>query len=359
QKHPKLYLPYTWLSEPLFQDGDYEVASEIIEEGLSKAEIKSYLAMLMGWIKYKECDLEKALGWFMQSCLLATEQVMPYILCAAASDEFGYNKLSCRLLNAKDVIDTSMKESPQDEAAIRRVSQECDIKKLRSAFGKFEKYLDPYLPGENDIPKYPDYDSRGIFLSSRSLDKDGYVRRAKAKLLRLDLRAKLDFSHLIERLKNEDRNIRQDASEALRELNDPLSVAPLLEALKNEILFKDRPKVIWSLAWKGNSKAAMALMELLTDEDVDVRQAAATVLGRIQDTCAVEALIDTLKDPVLMVRSSAAFSLGIIGDPRALTPLKELKDISEAAQKGKSVMDDDSYIYATISNAIDKINQSK
>ncbi len=59
------------------------------------------------------------------------------------------------------------------------------------------------------------------------------------------------------------------------------------------------------------------VIEFLTDEDAFVRSRAATALGRIGDSAAVDALVRALKDASPEVRGSAAFGLGQIGSPSA------------------------------------------
>jgi predicted phosphoribosyltransferase len=60
----------------------------------------------------------------------------------------------------------------------------------------------------------------------------------------------------------------------------------------------------------------------LRDEDKEVREAAAEALGMIRDTRAVDVLIPALGDEDWDVRQRAAYALGQIGDPRAAAPLR-------------------------------------
>jgi twitching motility protein PilT len=68
-------------------------------------------------------------------------------------------------------------------------------------------------------------------------------------------------------------------------------------------------------------------VELLSDEDEDVRAAALVVAGSFEDPRIVPATIGLLKDPDWWLRITAAETLGRLKDPRALEPLIEaLKD---------------------------------
>ncbi len=67
-----------------------------------------------------------------------------------------------------------------------------------------------------------------------------------------------------------------------------------------------------------------ALLGVLDDEDMEVRRAAVTSLGNLQDTTAVRALMRALRqDSDPEVRQAAAWSLGEIEDPRAIPALGE------------------------------------
>ncbi len=179
KQHPDLYSPYWWLAEYYTVKNRFTDAIEIISNGLSRASIKSFLAFAMGWINLKRSN-PIAIGWYMQSCLLATEQVLPYLLTAIAASEVGNEKLYWRLFNAKDVVMNGMKRSPNDEEKIKELILKIDKKELSLALDRFETNLDYYLPKENDIPK--SLDSRSIFLNK---EWDNYVDKARIKLLRL------------------------------------------------------------------------------------------------------------------------------------------------------------------------------
>lgn len=69
------------------------------------------------------------------------------------------------------------------------------------------------------------------------------------------------------------------------------------------------------------AQAGIHLGGLLKDEDEEIRQFAALILGEINDPFAVEKLVEALDDPDENVRHAAAESLGKIGDARAVPHL--------------------------------------
>ncbi len=68
--------------------------------------------------------------------------------------------------------------------------------------------------------------------------------------------------------------------------------------------------------------AARAFAEVLTDEQPELRMAAATGLGRVGDPSVTAALVSRLSDPDARVRARSATACGRIGDPRAVEALE-------------------------------------
>ena len=131
---------------------------------------------------------------------------------------------------------------------------------------------------------------------------------------------------LIERLKDEDEDVRRNAAEALVKIGEP-AVEPLIKVLKDKNA-KVRGDAAYALGRIGDKRAVDALIEVLRNEDDDalVRLSAAEALIRIGEP-AVEPLIEALKDEDEDARSFAADALGEIGDRRAVDALvKILKD---------------------------------
>ena len=107
-----------------------------------------------------------------------------------------------------------------------------------------------------------------------------------------ELKSKKDVDGLIEALKyKDDHNIRLTAASALGTVGDSRAVDPLIAAL---------------------------------DDQMEVNEMAALALGEIGDPRAVESLTKTLGDENWEVRSSAAKALEKIGDDRAIDPLINL-----------------------------------
>jgi HEAT repeat protein len=97
---------------------------------------------------------------------------------------------------------------------------------------------------------------------------------------------------LLNLLHDNDSEVRLRAIQALGNLEEPLAMEPIIAALK--------------------------------DKNDDVRHIAAAVLGQIGDSCAVNPLIQALGDKHNEVRYYAANSLGRIGNPKALPYLEKL-----------------------------------
>lgn len=71
-------------------------------------------------------------------------------------------------------------------------------------------------------------------------------------------------------------------------------------------------------------EAVPRLLQLLVDENEEVRNFSAVMLGNIGNHEAVDALVRALRDPDINVRHGAAEALGKIGGTGALAPLVEM-----------------------------------
>lgn len=156
-----------------------------------------------------------------------------------------------------------------------------------------------------------------VFLSLSFLDRAwcSLVTVEKVRRMQKDR----DIPGLIRALDHPDPDIRYEAVEALGEIRDPATVAPLA------ILFSDagysgvRWKVAEALASIG-SPSVDVLIAALSHPDDDVRWKAAIALGEIHDARAVEPLIRLLSDPDRFVKGRTAIALGMIGE-QAVDPL--------------------------------------
>lgn len=141
---------------------------------------------------------------------------------------------------------------------------------------------------------------------------------------------------LIAALKDKDSYFRSDAARLLGRIGDKRAVEPLIAVL-TEYKEAYNEEVIHALAVLKDKRAVKPLVALLEEDltkhelkDRRIRSnavLAASALGRIGDSNAVNALIGSLKNDDFHVRTAAAAALGYMGDKRAIEPLENaLKD---------------------------------
>jgi HEAT repeat protein len=167
-----------------------------------------------------------------------------------------------------------------------------------------------------------------------------------------------DFKNLVQKLKDEDPEVRLEAAEALGEAEDEKTVEKAVESLI-PILNDENPQVrlqaakslskigkpavkplinalkgdegnirryaTYALKDIGDSSVAENLIEALSDNDWGVRKFAAKSLGDMQEEKAVEPLIAALGDDDWGVRVAVTKALGNIGDERAVGPIKKAR----------------------------------
>jgi len=99
--------------------------------------------------------------------------------------------------------------------------------------------------------------------------------------------------------------------------------------------------------WEKGKKV-YNLIKTLKHKDYTLRMAAASALGNLGDTRAVEPLIEALEDEYWNVKASAASALGNLGDVRAVRPL--IKALGE-----------DEYAFARLAaaSALSKLGEKK
>jgi HEAT repeat protein len=209
-------------------------------------------------------------------------------------------------------------------------------------------------------------DSRYRIRAAEVLDKMGwnaendtekaYYLIAKGKWDDLEALGKPAVEPLIIVLKDESRDVRAGAAEALGKIGDKRAIEPLIQTLKNENSigdlekledpdrlpfmqalketnkneydhYYDRAGAVAEALGKIGFPAVVPLIQALNDENGYVRAGAAEALGKIGDKRAIEPLIQALRDDNLLrsvrsgVRARAAEALGRIGDKRAVEPL--------------------------------------
>ena len=118
----------------------------------------------------------------------------------------------------------------------------------------------------------------------------------------------------------------------VQELKSQGDVDGLIDALNFQDDHNIRLAAASTLGMVGDSRAVEPLIDALDDEP-GVNEVAALAFGEIRDPRAVEPLTKTLGDENWEVRSSAAKALGKIGDDRAVDPLVNLlRDRNESVR---------------------------
>lgn len=142
------------------------------------------------------------------------------------------------------------------------------------------------------------------------------VRRIAARALGT-AKSTSAVQHLIERLADENKLVRESSVWALGEIGDPRALKPLIHELCDNSQEEQPPGVMWAIAKINDNSAGPPLVTALGDSAHFVRVRAATVLGMLRESRAVENLIALMSDPAPEVRCAAATALGSIGDVRA------------------------------------------
>jgi beta-lactamase regulating signal transducer with metallopeptidase domain len=139
---------------------------------------------------------------------------------------------------------------------------------------------------------------------------------------------------LTDALKDENKDVREQALHTLMRMRAALPVETYLTLMKDEDA-DVRQQAVFAIGRLRDPKYFDVLLSAIKDQDEDVRQQAAFALGHLRDPRSVDALIPLLKDQTADVRQQAAFALGQIRDRRAIDPLiAALKDAdSEVRQQ--------------------------
>jgi HEAT repeat protein len=183
------------------------------------------------------------------------------------------------------------------------------------------------------------------------------------------LEERRDVNAVVKCLASQDPTVRKDAAEALGRLHDAAAIGPLIRALADpsrsvrnsistalealdpdwrahdavddvaeEFVSKlkssdplERRAAVSALKRLPVQKALMPLIELLQDEDEEVRSDSALALGKLGDKRAVEPLINAVNDKCMDVQTSAAWALGSLRDRRAIPALLKLVRVDVSA----------------------------
>ncbi len=190
----------------------------------------------------------------------------------------------------------------------------------------------PAFEDKEDVDRYFDLTSAGpsqtdpedeFQAALKMLEADSPEERRQGFRLLAETGDKRAVEPLLERLGDENADVRGNAAGALGLIGDARAVEPLIERLKDENAHVRYAAAV-ALSGIGDERAVETLIELLGDEGASVRWGAARALGEIGDERAVEPLIEWLGDEDANVRSMAARALGKLGDERAVEPLIEV-----------------------------------
>jgi HEAT repeat protein len=134
--------------------------------------------------------------------------------------------------------------------------------------------------------------------------------------------------HIIELLRAPSPDLRARAARILGQIKEPLSLAPLVNALKDSDEWV-RAAAAHALGGLLDPAAAEPLINCLRDGHPPVRAAAADALGQLRDLSAAEPIMPLLQDSQASVRAAAVRALGRIGDNVTVEPIIGLLDDSE------------------------------
>ena len=148
-------------------------------------------------------------------------------------------------------------------------------------------------------------------------DSDSWIRELAVMRLR-DRQDPETFEPLLRMLNDPHSGVRMNAILALGRIGNPRAFEPLLALFTQT---DDINLAARALAWLGDERAVVPLIDALNDPRPVMRLSAAEALGELHDRRAVEPLIVALTDPEVSVRQYAATALGNLGDQRAVEPL--------------------------------------
>lgn len=131
--------------------------------------------------------------------------------------------------------------------------------------------------------------------------------------------------------------VRIAACYALVELGDTTATGCLAHALSSDQQVEVRKAAAYGLGWLRDRRAVPPLLETLrnSSEDADVRGMAAEQLGRLQDPDAVSDLRRALRDEWPEVRFWAAYALGSFASSEVIEDLEVLAGWDTATVQGQ------------------------
>ena len=160
--------------------------------------------------------------------------------------------------------------------------------------------------------------SSGHVLRRWAMHPEPFVRRAALRGLR-ELRFADAFDPAMEALAAPQADVRVEAVAVLGWLKDPRALASLASLAARDSQAEVRRAAVGALGFAAPAEPAIAnaLIAALADDAWQVREQAATTLGKLHVTSAREPLIAALDDSYWQVRLRAARALGQLRDAQA------------------------------------------
>jgi len=141
---------------------------------------------------------------------------------------------------------------------------------------------------------------------------------------------------LISALDDKRSNVREAAAETLGRTKDPASIEPLVQLLKdNDVGVR---MAVGNALAKIGKPAVPTLVMALTDSRNDVKKIAAETLGKIKDMESVGPLIQLLKDDDLGIRLTVERSLKEVGKPAVPLLIEALKNDNNNIRNGAATV---------------------
>lgn len=152
-----------------------------------------------------------------------------------------------------------------------------------------------------------------------------FVQAAALRALR-ELRSADAFEPALRALAHDDASVRIEAVGVLGWLKDTRALATLAEVATRDANADIRRAAVGALGFAPacDPETSAALLKALNDRAWQVREEAATTLGKLRAAPVRDALIAALDDDYWQVRARAARALGQIGDRTAAKPLATL-----------------------------------
>jgi len=165
----------------------------------------------------------------------------------------------------------------------------------------------------------------GSVLRAWADHEDAFVQAAILRGLR-ELRYADAFEPALRALEHDDDSVRAEAVVVLGWLKDSRALAPLALAVTGDTNAEIRRSAVGALGFAQvtDTGTLSALLQALDDPIWQVREEAATTLGKLRAKSARDALIATLDDDYWQVRLRTARALGQIGESAAAFPIAAL-----------------------------------